>query len=366
MCEDRCCIASRKRDAALNIIQPLPASVPISAALEQQARDVFYYQPAWLDLISRVYGYSVHTLTTTNANGEISGFLPVCTLHSPITGKRLVALPFSDYCPLVAEDGASAQNLVDEALRLAAEQKARYLELRTGHHPVLAERDNLAESALYVRWLLPLQADPDALWSGLSKSVKQMIKKSQKMGVTVRLAEKREEMAHYYRLHLHTRSKKHGMPTQPLRFFFGLWDAFAASGALQVLLAEHEGNVIAGMILLAAGSTIRDAYSASDVSALSLAPNNLLMWQAIVWGCTQGYAVLDMGRTACDNAGLMSFKRRWGAIKEPLAYYYYPRVEGLASTSEQSWKFRLLTTCWRRLPLQVAGPLGGSLYRHLG
>ena len=62
----------------------------------------------------------------------------------------------------------------------------------------------------------------------------------------------------------------------------------------------------------------------------------------------------------------MEFKRRWGAIKEPLPYYYYPRTAGLASTSERSWKFRLLTSCWRRLPLQVAEPVGSLLYKHLG
>ncbi|HEY7414011.1 MAG TPA: peptidoglycan bridge formation glycyltransferase FemA/FemB family protein, partial [Ktedonobacteraceae bacterium] len=196
----------------MKFIQPLNASVPLSAPLEQQARDVFYYQPAWLNLISQVYGYAVNTLTTTDTNGEISGFLPVCTMRSPITGNRMVALPFSDHCPLLAENRASAQQLVDQALRLADEQRARYLELRTGTHPMLAERTDLVESSLYVRWLLPLQSDQDVVWAGLSKSVKQMIKKSQKMGVTVRRIEKREEMAYYYRLQLQTRSKKHGMP----------------------------------------------------------------------------------------------------------------------------------------------------------
>jgi FemAB-related protein (PEP-CTERM system-associated) len=338
----------------------------LSATLEQQIQDVWYYQPAWLNLITQVYGYTVTTLTTTNPTGEICGLLPVCSLRSPITEKRLVALPFSDYCPLLAEERASAEILIEQALCLAREQKARYLELRTGRHLALADHPGLAESALYARWLLPLHADPAVVWSGLSKSVKQMIKKSQKMGVTVRLAENREEMAQYYRLHLQTRSKKHGMPAQPQRFFFGLWDAFAASGQLQLLLAEHEGSVIAGMILLASGSTLRDAYSASDASSLSLAPNNLLLWEAITRGCARGYKLLDMGRTACDNEGLMSFKRRWGATKEPLVYYYHPRVEGLASTSEQSWKFRLITNCWRKMPLQVAGPLGGHLYKHLG
>ncbi len=82
--------------------------------------------------------------------------------------------------------------------------------------------------------------------------------------------------------------------------------------------------------------------------------------------CTHGYQTLDLGRTACDNEGLMEFKRRWGAIKEPLPYYYYPQTAGLASTSERSWKYRLLTSCWRKLPLHVAEPLGSFLYKHLG
>ena len=120
------------------------------------------------------------------------------------------------------------------------------------------------------------------------------------------------------------------------------------------------------MVLLSSETSIRYAYGASDERYLHLAPNNLLMWTAITLGCTQRYETFDLGRTARDNQGLMEFKRRWGAIQEPLPYYYYPHVEGLASTSEQSLKFRMLTACWKRLPLGVAAPLGGYLYKHLG
>lgn len=329
-------------------------------------QETFAYQPAWLDLISRLYGYSVTPLTTANSSGEMSGYLPLCLLHSPLTGRRLVALPFSDHCPLLAEDETSAENLIDQAIQLAHRHKARYLELRTGAHSALEQRADLAASNLYTRWLLPLAEGADAIWSGLRKPVQRQIKKSQHLGVQVRIAETRADMEGYYRLHLQTRSKKHGMPAQPQRFFFGLWDAFADSDQVKLLLAEHEGKVIAGMILLASGSSIRYAYGASDEESLQLAPNNLLMWKAISWASEHGYQTLDLGRTACDNEGLMEFKRRWGATKEPLTYYYYPQMAGLASTSEQSWKFRALTTCWRQLPLQVAGPLGGRLYKHLG
>lgn len=344
----------------------LATNSDLNAFIEQQATETFYFRQEWLDLIAQLYGYTVIPLTTKNAAGEYSGFLPLCDMHSPLTGRRLVALPFSDFTPLLAKDESSAHDLIDQALRLARQHRAKYLELRSGTNAVLAKRPELVEENLYVSWQLPLAADAGAAWSALRKPVQRQIKKSQGSGVQVRIAENREDMLHFYRLHLQTRSKKHGMPAQPRRFFFDLWDAFAANDAMQLLLAEHEGNVIASMVLFASGSTVRYAYGASDEQSLRLAPNNLLMWKAITWGCSRGYKTLDMGRTSCDNEGLMEFKRRWGAVQQPLPYYYYPQTAGLASTSESSWKFRLLTTSWKKLPLRLAGPLGGRIYKHLG
>jgi FemAB-related protein (PEP-CTERM system-associated) len=337
----------------------------LDAFVQRQAQKSFYYKQAWLHLISRLYGYSVIPLTITNAVGQMSGFLPLCFIESPLIGRRLVSLPFSDHCPLLTGDDANANDLIDQALRLAQEKKVKYLELRTGVNEVLAKRSELVEGDLYVRWHIPLTADMDAMWSGLRRQVQQQIRKSRRLGVQVRTAQCREDMTNYYHLHLRTRSK-HGMPAQSQSFFYGLWDTFAPSGEMQLLLAEYQGTIIAGIVLLASGNTMMYPYGASDERYLHLAPNNLLVWEAITWCCTNGYQVLDLGRTARDNEGLMEYKRRWGAVQEPLPYYYYPHMTGLAATSERSRKYHLLTACWRRLPLQVAGPLGGYLYKHLG
>jgi FemAB-related protein (PEP-CTERM system-associated) len=335
--------------------------------VEQQTGDVpIYYSPAWLDLISTLYGYSIIPLTSVNGSQQITGFLPLCFMSSPLTGSRLVSLPFSDHCPLLAVDESSANDLIEQAVRLARQKNVRYLELRTGVNESFARRKDMVEGNLYVRWVLPLLTDPDARWAKLRKPVQRQIKKALNAGLQVRLADRREDLEHYYRLHLQTRCKKHGMPAQPRRFFYNLWDAFSASGAIQLLLAEYQGNLIAGMILLASGTTVRYAYGASEERYLSLAPNNLLMWTAITWASEHGYQTLDLGRTAIENEGLMEFKRRWGASPEALPYYYYPRKAGLAATSENSWRFRLLTACWSKLPLTLTGSLGSVLYKHLG
>jgi FemAB-related protein (PEP-CTERM system-associated) len=333
--------------------------------IARQAPGTLSFTQAWLNIILQPYGYKTIPLITTNKSGNVSGFLPLCAMQSVLTGRRLVSVPFSDECPFLAEDETSASTLVDQAIELAREQKAKYLELRTGINEVLAQRTDLVESNLYVRWIVPLST-PEMNWKALRKNVQQKVNKSKRLGVQVRVARSREEIEHYYRLHLLTRSKKHGMPSQPRRFFYSLWDAFASNEKMQLLLAEHQGTVIASVILLAFGSSMRYAYSASDDRYLNLAPNNLLTWTAITMGCEQGYQTLDLGRTARDNEGLMEYKRHWGALEEPLPYYYYPNIAGLASTSENSWKYRLLTSCWKKLPLPVTSALGGHLYKHLG
>src|SRR5947209_6559128 len=103
-----------------------------STTLEEQIAQTFYYNQAWLDLITKLYGYTVIPLTTTNASGHVTGFLPLCSMRSPLTGHHFVSLPFSDQCPLLAEDEESANELIDQAILLARKEKVRYLELRSG------------------------------------------------------------------------------------------------------------------------------------------------------------------------------------------------------------------------------------------
>jgi CelD/BcsL family acetyltransferase involved in cellulose biosynthesis len=335
-------------------------------ALERQAQEMLDFNQRWLDLITRVYGYQALSLTTRGPDGAITGYLPICALQGAFGRMRLVAIPFSDTCPLLAKDDATTNELVDQAIELARRHKARYLELRAGVNDALAARPDLTAQNLYARHWLPLEADAEAIWAGLRKSVRGSIRKARKLGVRARVAQTLDDVDSFYRLHLRTRTKKHGMPTQPRRFFHDMWNTFSPDGAIRILLAEYEGIPIAAIVLLASGRTVRYAYSASDERYLHLDPVYLLMWEAISWGCGQGFERLDLGRSARDNHGLMAFKRHLGGVEEPLPYYYHPHVAGLAATAESSWRARALAACWKRLPLWLAEPVGGHLYKHLG
>ena len=337
-----------------------------AALVQQQVQESYYYSQQWHTLISEFYGYKLIPLTVTDKEGGISGFLPLCHIQSPLTGSRLVSFPFSDQCPLLAVDEQSAHQLVDQAVQLAREKHVRYLELRTGVNAVLAGRPDFVEGTLYSTWQTPLNPDPEVLWARLRKSARNKIRKAQRYNVRIRFGRDPDDMLAYYTLHLRTRTKKHGMPSQPRQYFLELWHTFAGSDNVQVLLAEYQGNVVAGTILMCSGTTARFLYGASDERFLHLGPNNLLTWEALAWACRQGYQRVVHGRTARANPGLMEFNRNWAAIEAPLPYYYYPIQAGLTSTSECSWRYRLLTSCWRRMPVRLAAVSGMYLYKHLG
>ena len=181
---------------------------PWSSLIEEQAKDIFYYDPRWFELINKLYGYRIISLTTTNAEGHITGYLPLCLVSSFLTGRRLVSLPFSDQCPLLAVDEATANDLIEKAIQLAKQEHVKYLELRTGCDEVLAKRPEFTENNLYVNWIIPLCDRPEDVWKGLRKPVQHQIKKSQKYGIHIRSAEQREDMAIYYKLHVQTRTKE--------------------------------------------------------------------------------------------------------------------------------------------------------------
>ena len=72
-------------------------------------------------------------------------------MQSYITRSHLVALPFSDHCPLLTEDDESANNLLDQAVQLAQQKRVRYLELRTGVNDVLKKRKDFGAYDFYAK-----------------------------------------------------------------------------------------------------------------------------------------------------------------------------------------------------------------------
>ena len=344
--------------AAVQRIDPLADHEWLDFVETSPSAEVFHH-PRWLQLLRAQYGYEIDAPCVANGNGIEAG-IPIARVESRLTGRRLVSLPFSDFCaPAIAADAApGAAVTLGRALAEDAERSGLELTVRA---PLPAAPGCFREDGMF-RHLLPLSADPSGVEAGYSKSqVKRGIKKARREGLRWQRRGDREALDAFYALHLKTR-RKLGVPTQPKRFIRRFEDLFAA-GLGFVGLVLDEGRPIAAAVFLTHNGTIVYKYGASDPKALGKRPNHLLFAEAIAAACEAGLHTLDFGRTEAGNEGLRAFKRSWGAEEVELTYTHLAERPPAGGSGLRD---RLAGAAIRRSPPLLSRLAGEAFYRHFG
>jgi CelD/BcsL family acetyltransferase involved in cellulose biosynthesis len=331
----------------LDLLSRAPAATP-------------FHHPAWLALLGSSFRYEMSACCVEGDDGSLVGGLPVAEVSSRLTGRRLVALPFSDLCePLLARDAQAGSAIaLGEALSELQRRRGVPLEVR-GTGPALGEAP---PGERFRHHVLALDADAAEVERRFAKpQVRRGIRRAQRERLQTAVATDRAALETFFRLHVLTR-RRLGVPTQPRRFILGFESLFDA-GLGFVLLVRREGEPVAAGVFLTHGDTLLYKYGASDARFLPLRPNNLLFWEAIRWGCEHGMQRLDFGRTHWDQESLRAFKLAWGAEERELRYRHVgAAVPGGRGERSQ----RALARVIRRSPPLAGRVIGEALYRHAG
>jgi len=162
-----------------------------------------------------------------------------------------------------------------------------------------SDMENLVDSRFRQRRyegvvMLDLSRGPDALFRRFSENKRINIRKAIKYGVVVEPAQSREEISVYHAICADwSRRKQLSVPEE--KEFQRL---FALTKNRRLLLARHEGKIIAGVVIRFAPRGVMEyAANSSLESALRLRPNDLLHWRAIEWGCRMGMTKYSLGGT---------------------------------------------------------------------
>lgn len=324
-----------------------------------ESAEVFHH-PLWLELLANEYGYEVTAICLRDEGGAIEAGLPLARIESRLTGRRLVALPFSDTClTLVARDaGAAAGVRLGEALADAAQRGRLPLAVHAPVPGVPAE----SRARAFVRHELPLSGDPAEVEARFSKATRRNLAKAEKAGLAFEVGRDRAALDDFFRLHLMTR-RKLGVPTQPRSFIRRFEHLFDAGLGFVGTVREQGESVAAGVFLNYTG-TLTYKYGASDPRRLGNRPNHLLHAGAIRHGCAGGSRWYDLGRSDIEAEGLCRFKRGWGAEERDLSYTYLgtPAPDPAGGTEGEG----LSATVIRNSPVFVGQLAGQLLYRHYG
>jgi CelD/BcsL family acetyltransferase involved in cellulose biosynthesis len=119
-------------------------------------------------------------------------------------------------------------------------------------------------------------------------------------------------------LHVMLRRRKYRLLAQSFGFLELLARRFREIDGWLPLGAFHGGRLVAATIYLKWGHTLYYKFNASDQDSLLLRPNDLLLWAGLELGRSLGCDTLDLGLTPLDQAGLIRFKRGFGASQQPL------------------------------------------------
>jgi CelD/BcsL family acetyltransferase involved in cellulose biosynthesis len=287
---------------------------------------------------------------------KIIGGLPFLEVGNRLTGRRWVSLPFTDYCPPLAESEAALTALTEALIERQRREGIRAIEVRA---PLPACEGVHARSDA-VRHTLDLSLQRDALYARLSKMHQRNIRKAEQSGVEIQWGYSLAASTEFYRLHLKTR-RRLGTPVQPLRLFRLLSQRLMQNGLGFVLSARLNNKPIAAALFLTWNGRIIYKYGASDPAFWRYRSNNLLFWTAIKWACENGYRTFDFGRTDLTDEGLRNFKSGWGMREEPLVY------SAIAEHTPRPSSGRLkkaMAAVIRRSPTWVCRLIGELFYKY--
>jgi hypothetical protein len=342
-----------------NAVQPInPLQHPNWDALVTSQPDFsFFHGTAWAKVLTETYGYTPHYFVVKDAD-KIHSLLPLMEVDSWLTGRRGIALPFTDDCEPFGPDDVSFKKFFQEAVEFGKKRGWKHLECRGGRNFF----GDIPASLSFYGHSLDLAASEEKLFARLKSSVRRAIRKAEKDGVTVEISQGMEAMKIFYSLQCKTR-KKHGLPPQPFSFFLNIHKHILSQNLGMAALASWRKIPIAASVYFHLGDRAIFKYGASDGAFQYLRGNNLVMWEAVKWYSRRGAKKLHLGRTSVANEGLRRFKLGWGAEEQKIEYVKYDlRNDRFVTDTDESsgWHNRL----FKMMPNVLSRMAGAALYRH--
>jgi FemAB-related protein (PEP-CTERM system-associated) len=312
-----------------------------------------YHLHGWRRVFEQVFPHECLYLAARDAEGALSGVLPLVRVRSAMFGDYLVSMPFLNYGgPLGDEQSIAA--LVNHATELAETTGSDLLELRCREELPIG----LEASHRKITVLLDLPDRPDLLWNALDAKVRSQVRRPRKEGVTVRFGA--DQVGAFFDVFAH-HMRDLGTPTHSRRLFDALAREF--SDSMWFGVAYLAGTPVATGCGFRWGDEFELTWAAALRQHSRIAPNMLLYWEFIERCIANGIGTFDFGRCT-PGSGTHRFKRQWGGRDEPLWWFQSIRQRA-ATPSPSDARFRWGPRLWRRLPVPVATLLGPRIVKYI-
>jgi CelD/BcsL family acetyltransferase involved in cellulose biosynthesis len=324
-----------------------------------------FHTSGWLAALQQTYDYEPIAFTTSRQGEPLRNSIVFCDVKSWITGRRLVSLPFSDHCALLADTSSEQEELLKHVCDRVSRDGYTHAEIRpksAGESVALAAA-NLEITETFCLQTLSLDAPADVLFQNLHKDcIQRKIRRAQKERLRYESGRTEPLLRMFYQLLMRTR-RRQLLPPQPLKWFRNLVKSMGEDLTIRMVSKDH--CPVAAMLTLSHKTTLTFKYGCSDERFQNLGGTPFLFWRAIQEAKDRGLRELDLGRSAIDHAGLIQFKDRLGAVQTMLPYWRSPSGKA-AAPARLWWQIPMTKGMMSWIPEPVLVASGRFLYRHIG
>jgi FemAB-related protein (PEP-CTERM system-associated) len=325
------------------------------AFITSGGHNAMYCDPGIVSAIAG--GLRQHCYLLEARSGErLVGLLPVVSLQSRLFGHFLVSVPYVSWAGPHSESPAIARRLVDQAIALADELDARFLELRMVEpisHPSLVSGET---NKSLMR--LALGPRPEDNWKLLKSEVRTQVRKAMKLGLQARWGGE-TLLADFYDVFARN-MRDLGTPVFPIGLFRNILRASPES--VEIGVVRLDDRAIAACLAVH-GPGLTEIPSAAALRAYRhTAANSLVYWRAIERAIERKQGIFDFGR-GTPGGSTFDFKRKWGAVPQPLSWHYYVRRGDAREMRPESGRFRLAIKVWQHLPISATRLFGPMIVR---
>src|SRR5579883_2073493 len=128
--------------------------------------------------------------------------------------------------------------------------------------------------------ILDLSPDEETLLARMKEKWRYNVRLAARKGVTVRVANSSDDVRAWYEL-LRVTSERDHFGIHTLDYYLQAWRHLNSADWADLLLAEYQGQLLAGIFVTSFGAEAIYLYGASSNEQRHLMPNYLLQWEAI-------------------------------------------------------------------------------------
>lgn len=158
---------------------------------------------------------------------------------------------------------------------------------------------------------------PEVIWENIHSKNRNMIRKAEKNGIVIEHGKEMDLFDKFIEIYNATMDKDHAEEYYYFKrpFYESIHNDLRNN--YEMFYAKLDEKIIAMSIMIYANGRLNYHLSGSDIEYRNLAPSNLLLYKAALWGCEQGFKTFHLGGgVGSGEDNLYKFKAAFNKISD--------------------------------------------------